>query len=139
MDILEQAAQVLHEEAQAIEQLITTLDQSFVNAVNMILACKGRVVCTGMGKSGHIGRKIAATLASTGTPALFMHPGEGVHGDLGMITEDDVVLAAKKIIEHEVDSIPVVEINEEDTNQIKVIGRLSKTNITKLFLEIADN
>ena len=93
MDILEQAAQVLHEEAQAIEQLITTLDQSFVNAVNMILACKGRVVCTGMGKSGHIGRKIAATLASTGTPALFMHPGEGVHGDLGMITEDDVVLA----------------------------------------------
>ena len=53
--------------------------------------------------------------------------------------EDDVVLAAKKIIEHEVDSIPVVEINEEDTNQIKVIGRLSKTNITKLFLEIADN
>ena len=59
----------------------------------MILACKGRVVCTGMGKSGHIGRKIAATLASTGTPALFMHPGEGVHGDLGMITEDDVVLA----------------------------------------------
>lgn len=75
MDILEQAAQVLHEEAQAIEQLITTLDQSFVNAVNMILACKGRVVCTGMGKSGHIGRKIAATLASTGTPALFMRRG----------------------------------------------------------------
>ena len=93
MTILEQAAQVLHEEARAIEELSSRLDHNFVNAVNMILACKGRVVCTGMGKSGHIGRKIAATLASTGTPALFMHPGEGVHGDLGMITEDDVVLA----------------------------------------------
>ncbi|WP_251424368.1 KpsF/GutQ family sugar-phosphate isomerase [Veillonella agrestimuris] len=93
MDILERAAQVLRIEAQAIEHLITTLDESFENAVHMILASKGRVVCTGMGKSGHIGRKIAATLASTGTPAFFMHPGEGVHGDLGMITENDVVLA----------------------------------------------
>ena len=97
MTILEQAAQVLHEEARAIEELSSRLDHNFVNAVNMILACKGRVVCTGMGKSGHIGRKIAATLASTGTPALFMHPGEGVHGDLGMITEDDVVLAFSNI------------------------------------------
>lgn len=93
MDILERAAQVLRIEAQAIEHLITTLDESFEHAVQMILQSKGRVVCTGMGKSGHIGRKIAATLASTGTPSFFMHPGEGVHGDLGMITEDDVVLA----------------------------------------------
>ena len=74
MDILEQAAQVLHEEAQAIEQLITTLDQSFVNAVNMILACKGRVVCTGMGKSGHIGRKIAATLAEYRYTSIIYAP-----------------------------------------------------------------
>jgi len=121
LDILEQAAQVLHEEAQAIEQLITTLDQSFVNAVNMILACKGRVVCTGMGKSGHIGRKIAATLASTGTPALFMHPGEGVHGDLGMITEDDVVLAFSShqfLVIAILDNISI----HQDKNQISILN-----------------
>ncbi len=93
MNVLEQAAQVLHEEAQAIEALITTLDSNFSDAVSMILASKGRVVCTGMGKSGHIARKVAATLASTGTPALFLHPGEGVHGDLGMVTSEDIVLA----------------------------------------------
>jgi len=93
MNVLEQAAQVLHEEAQAIEALITTLDSNFSDAVAMILASKGRVVCTGMGKSGHIARKVAATLASTGTPALFLHPGEGVHGDLGMVTSEDIVLA----------------------------------------------
>ncbi|MBD8975727.1 SIS domain-containing protein [Veillonella magna] len=93
MNVLEQAAQVLHEEAQAIEKLIDTLDNSFVEAVTMILGSKGRVVCTGMGKSGHIARKVSATLASTGTPALFLHPGEGVHGDLGMVTSEDIVLA----------------------------------------------
>lgn len=93
MDILEQAAQVLRDEAKAIEQLSDTLDQSFVEAVTMILGSQGRVVCTGMGKSGHIARKVAATLASTGTPALFLHPGEGVHGDLGMVTGQDIVLA----------------------------------------------
>ena len=93
MNVLEQAAQVLHEEAQAIEKLITTLDGNFIDAVNMILNSHGRVVCTGMGKSGHIARKVAATLASTGTPALFLHPGEGVHGDLGMVTSEDIVLA----------------------------------------------
>lgn len=93
MQILEQAAQVLHEEAEGIEKLIGTLNQNFVDAVELILTSPGRVVCTGMGKSGHIARKVAATLASTGTPALFLHPGEGVHGDLGMVTSDDIVLA----------------------------------------------
>lgn len=93
MNILDQAASVLRQEAQAIEQLIETLDSSFVNAVNMILESKGRVICIGMGKSGHIATKIAATLASTGTPAFFLHPAEGVHGDLGMVTDNDVVLA----------------------------------------------
>ena len=73
MNILDQAASVLRQEAQAIEQLIETLDSSFVNAVSMILESKGRVICTGMGKSGHIATKIAATLASTGTPAFFLH------------------------------------------------------------------
>uniref|UniRef100_UPI00402A6872 KpsF/GutQ family sugar-phosphate isomerase n=1 Tax=Veillonella magna TaxID=464322 RepID=UPI00402A6872 len=93
MNVLEQAAQVLHEEAQAIEKLIDTLDNSFVEAVTMILGSKGRLVCTGMVKSGHIARQVSATLASTGTPALFLHPGEGVHGDLGMVTSEDIVLA----------------------------------------------
>jgi arabinose-5-phosphate isomerase len=80
-------------EARAVEALAQRLDDSFPQAVNLILQCSGRVVVSGMGKSGHIGRKIASTLASTGTPAFFMHPGEASHGDLGMITPQDVVLA----------------------------------------------
>ena len=93
MKILERASQVLQEESKAVLDLIETLDHRFETAVDLILSSKGRVVCTGMGKSGHIARKVSATLASTGTPALFLHPGEGVHGDLGMVTADDVVLA----------------------------------------------
>lgn len=96
MDILEEAKDVLQQEAKGIENLIPKLDQNFVNAVHMIMESKGRVVVTGMGKSGHIARKISATLASTGTPAIFLHPGEAIHGDLGMVTGDDVVLAISK-------------------------------------------
>jgi arabinose-5-phosphate isomerase len=84
---------VLRTESEAISALVPRLDQSFHRACEMILACTGRIVVTGMGKSGHIGNKIAATLASTGTPAFFMHPGEASHGDLGMITADDLVIA----------------------------------------------
>lgn len=84
---------VLKAEAEAISALIGRIDHKFTEACEMILACKGRIVVTGMGKSGHIGNKIAATLASTGTPAFFMHPGEASHGDLGMITEQDLVIA----------------------------------------------
>ncbi|MBC8210931.1 MAG: KpsF/GutQ family sugar-phosphate isomerase [Gammaproteobacteria bacterium] len=84
---------VLKTEAEAINALIGRIDHKFHDACEMILACKGRIVVTGMGKSGHIGNKIAATLASTGTPAFFMHPGEASHGDLGMITEQDLVIA----------------------------------------------
>ena len=84
---------VLKTEADSINALIDRIDQKFHTACEMILACKGRIVVTGMGKSGHIGNKIAATLASTGTPAFFMHPGEASHGDLGMITETDLVIA----------------------------------------------
>ncbi len=84
---------VLRTEAQALNTLIERMDQSFVEANRLMLACRGRVVVIGMGKSGHIGGKIAATLASTGTPAFFVHPGEASHGDLGMITAQDVVLA----------------------------------------------
>lgn len=91
--ILDQAKQVLADEAAAIQALIPRIDGHFSAAVNMMLECPGRVVVTGMGKSGLIGKKIAATLASTGTPSFFLHPAEGIHGDLGMVTSSDIVLA----------------------------------------------
>ena len=84
---------VLAIEQQAIGDMAARLDAGFAAACRLLLACKGRVVCTGMGKSGHIANKIAATLASTGTPSFFVHPGEASHGDLGMILDTDVVLA----------------------------------------------
>lgn len=90
---LDQARQVLRHEAEEIMQLANRLGDEFAAAVALILDCRGRVVVTGMGKSGHVGGKIAATLASTGTPAFFMHPAEASHGDLGMITAEDVVVA----------------------------------------------
>jgi arabinose-5-phosphate isomerase len=91
--LLDLARGVLDIEAQAVHALRSRLGDAFLRAHDTMLRTKGRVVVTGMGKSGHIGRKIASTLASTGTPAFFMHPGEASHGDLGMITEDDVVIA----------------------------------------------
>jgi arabinose-5-phosphate isomerase len=91
--LLKLARHVLDIEADAVHALSQRLDARFAEAVTLMLGCRGRVVVSGMGKSGHIGNKIAATLASTGTPAFFMHPGEASHGDLGMITHDDVVLA----------------------------------------------
>lgn len=87
------AHDVLDIEANAIRALKERIDEPFLKACELILHCKGRIVVTGMGKSGHIGGKIAATLASTGTPSFFVHPGEASHGDLGMITKDDVVIA----------------------------------------------
>lgn len=92
-DIVTRARGILLHEADEIRQLADRIGNAFEAAVNMILHCRGRVVVTGMGKSGHIGGKIAATLASTGTPAFFMHPAEASHGDLGMITAEDVVIA----------------------------------------------
>jgi arabinose-5-phosphate isomerase len=87
------ALQVVETEVRAIELLRSRIDDSFLRACQLMYDCAGRVVVSGMGKSGHIARKIAATLASTGTPAFFVHPGEASHGDLGMITQKDVVLA----------------------------------------------
>ena len=91
--IKEKAIETLKIEADAVEKLIPRIDDEFVRAVQCILDCTARVVITGLGKSGHIGQKIAATLASTGTPSFFMHPAEAFHGDLGMVTEKDVVIA----------------------------------------------
>lgn len=92
-DAISTAREVLEIEARAILDLIARLDESFSQAVTIILACRGRVVVSGIGKSGHIARKIASTFASTGTPAFFVHPAEASHGDLGMVTREDVFVA----------------------------------------------
>lgn len=92
-DYLRQAKEVLLLEAECVKRQAEILGEDFAKAVEMIIQCRGRVVVTGMGKSGLVGRKISATLASTGTPSFFLHPGEAIHGDLGMVTPSDIVLA----------------------------------------------
>ncbi len=92
MNIIEEGKKLILAEAEAVAALAERLDSSFEEAVRLILECKGRVVVSGMGKSGLIGQKIASTMASTGTPAFFLHPAEGIHGDLGMIMAGDVVI-----------------------------------------------
>ena len=91
--MLKHAQDVLRMEAEASLELVPRVDANFVAAISLILECSGRTVITGMGKSGIIGRKMAATFASTGTPSFYLHPAEGIHGDLGMVTADDVVIA----------------------------------------------
>ena len=91
--LLARGRRVLETEVAGVVALQSRLDEAFVAACRLLHDCKGRVVVTGMGKSGHIGAKIAATLASTGTPSFFLHPAEASHGDIGMITADDVVVA----------------------------------------------
>jgi len=93
LSILNEAKKVIDIEIEGLKQVRDQLDNNFVLAVELILKAKGRVVVTGIGKSGLIGRKIAATMASTGTPAMFLHPVEAMHGDLGMVGKDDVVIA----------------------------------------------
>ena len=92
-ELIELGREVLRIEAEAVLSLVGRLGPTFSDAVRLILECRGRVVVSGMGKSGHVARKIAATMASTGTPAFFVHPAEASHGDLGMITPEDVVIA----------------------------------------------
>lgn len=93
LQILEVARKAIHTEMLALRRMEETLGDEFATAVELILACRGKCIVTGMGKSGLVGRKIAATLASTGTPSFFLHPGEAFHGDLGMISPDDVIVA----------------------------------------------
>lgn len=93
MDITERTQYVLKTEAKSIEDVISSLDDNIEKAINLIYNCKGKLVITGLGKSGHIGRKMAATFSSTGTPSFFVHAAEALHGDLGMISKDDIVLA----------------------------------------------
>ncbi|MBI1820441.1 MAG: KpsF/GutQ family sugar-phosphate isomerase [Nitrospirae bacterium] len=93
MDIIQTGKKVLQTEANALTRLLSSVNQNFVEAVEALNQCQGRVVVTGMGKSGIIGKKISATLASTGAPSFFLHPAEGLHGDIGMISKGDVILA----------------------------------------------
>ncbi|EAJ5672665.1 KpsF/GutQ family sugar-phosphate isomerase [Campylobacter lari] len=111
MDAIKIAKEVFEIESKTILDLCDNLDENFNKAVDLILSIKGRCVISGMGKSGHIGAKIAATLASTGTPSFFMHPGEALHGDLGMITSEDVLLAISNSGETEevLKLIPVIK------------------------------
>lgn len=91
--ILEVARKAIHTEMLSLKRMEDTLGDEFATAVEMILGSRGKCIVTGMGKSGLVGRKIAATLASTGTPSFFLHPGEAFHGDLGMISKEDIVVA----------------------------------------------
>lgn len=90
---IKRGKEVLLTEAQSLLHLVDKIDANFARAVNMIFACKGRVIITGIGKSGLIGKKIVATMTSTGTQALFLHPVEGIHGDLGIVTKEDIVFS----------------------------------------------
>ena len=136
--IIEQAREVLKMEADAIKNLMPRINGQFSAAVTMILECKGRVIVTGMGKSGHVGGKIAATLASTGTPAFFLHPAEGIHGDLGMVTADDIVMAISNSGEtgEIVGILPAIK--RIGANIIAMCGRENSTLVQNadIFLDI---
>lgn len=138
-DSIKIAKEVFEIESKAILDLIHNLNEDFSKSVDLILSIKGRCVVSGMGKSGHIGAKIAATLASTGTPSFFMHPGEALHGDLGMLTSEDVLLAISNSGESEelLKLIPIVK-----RRNIPLIVMSGKKNSTlakqaDLFLDIS--
>ena len=136
---LELARNVLDIEADAVRALKDGLGEAFLRAHRLILETRGRVVVTGMGKSGHIGRKIASTLASTGTPAFFMHPGEASHGDLGMITRDDVVLAISNSGESDEILAVLPVIKRRGAKVIAITGRGDSTLAAEadVFLDAA--
>ena len=121
------AKRVVEIEAQAILGLRDRIDESFDRALEVLFSCPGRVVVTGMGKSGHIGNKIAATLASTGTPALFLHPAEGIHGDLGMVTKGDLVIALSNSGETEELSRMLPSLKRIGIKIIALTGNLEST------------
>ena len=129
-DMIELGREVLRIEADAVLTLVDRLGPAFVDAVRLILECRGRVVVSGIGKSGHIARKIAATMASTGTPAFFVHPAEASHGDLGMITPADVVIALSNSGESTELVAIVPLIKRHGTRLIAITGVASSTLAT---------
>jgi arabinose-5-phosphate isomerase len=120
--VLNLARKTFEIEAAAVQGMARRLGAEFAEAVKLVLACQGRVVVMGMGKSGHIGRKIAATLASTGTPAMFVHPAEASHGDLGMITSQDVVLAISNSGESEELTVILPVLSRQGVPMIAITG-----------------
>ncbi len=124
---LQLAREVIAIEAQSVAALGERIDATFSRAVELLLACRGRVVVSGLGKSGHIARKIAATLASTGTPALFVHAAEAAHGDLGMVTRDDVFIAMSYSGESDELLTIVPLIKREGTPMIAITGKPTST------------
>ncbi len=139
MSILEEARKVIRIEAEALLTLADAINGAFEEAVRLILASKGRVVVTGMGKSGLIGQKIASTMASTGTPAFFLHPAEGIHGDLGMIMKGDVVIAISNSGETEevVRILPIIK--RLGASLVAMTGNASSTlaRAGDVFLDIS--
>ncbi|EAK0441747.1 KpsF/GutQ family sugar-phosphate isomerase [Campylobacter lari] len=139
MDAIKIAKEVFEIESKTILDLCDNLDEGFNKAVELILSIKGRCVVSGMGKSGHIGAKIAATLASTGTPSFFMHPGEALHGDLGMLTSEDMLLAISNSGETEevLKLIPVIK--KRKIPLIVMAGNQNSTlaNQADIFINIA--
>lgn len=127
MDVLDEARRVLEIEMNSIGDLIKKLDTNFVKVVELMFECKGRIIVTGIGKSGLIGRKIASTLASTGTPALFLDAVEGVHGDLGMVMRNDVVLMISNSGETEEILKIVPNLKKMGTKMILLTGRPTST------------
>ncbi len=140
--IIEDAKNILKIEADAVRKLIDRVDESFVQAVHVMYECRGKVVVTGMGKSGIIGKKIAATLASTGTPALFLNPAEGSHGDIGMVSKDDVILAISNSGETEEVVRILPTLKRLDMKIIAMTGNfqsvLSKRSDVSLDISVAE-
>lgn len=127
MEIIDSVKKTLKIEADSINDVYNRVGSEYVDAVEMIFACKGKVIVTGMGKSGQIGKKIAATMSSTGTPAVFLHPAEGVHGDLGVIRSEDIVIAISNSGETEeiVTLLPVIK--RFGVKIISIVGRVNST------------
>ncbi|AOT29556.1 KpsF [Neisseria meningitidis] len=124
---LDWAREVLHTEAEGLREIAADLDENFALAADALLHCKGRVVITGMGKSGHIGRKMAATMASTGTPAFFVHPAEAAHGDLGMIVDNDVVVAISNSGESDEIAAIIPALKRKDITLVCIPARPDST------------
>src|SRR5690606_36769001 len=122
-DLIVSGREILAIETRSLQAPHDRIGSGFANACRLLLACTGRVVCTGMGKSGHIATKIAATLASTGTPAIFLHPGEASHGHLGMVTDADVVLALSNSGESDVILTIVPALKREGNSLVAMTGR----------------
>ena len=137
--IIASGVAVIDIETRALQALRPRIDAAFVAACRMMLGCHGRVVCTGMGKSGHIARKIAATLASTGTPSFYVHPGEASHGDLGMITDIDIVIALSNSGETEELLTIVPVLKRQGTGLIAMTGRPESTlaGLADLHLDVS--